>query len=47
MQSENSNDLSVLQKIKYMKDKLNLSCVMLFLSTPPFTLYISTLAHTV
>ena len=49
MQSGNSNetdDLSVSQKIKYIKDKLNLSYVKLFLSTPPSSC-ISTLAYTV
>ena len=49
MQSGNSNetnDLSVSQKIKYVKNKLNLSYVKLFLSTPPSPC-ISTLAHTV
>ena len=48
MQSGNSNetnDLSVSQKIKYIKDKLNLSYVKLFLSTPPFTLYINTCTY--
>ena len=51
MQSGNSNetnDLSVSQKIKYIKDKLNLSYVKLFLSTPPFTpLYINTCTYSV
>ena len=49
MQSGNSNetnDLSVSKKINYIKDKLNLSHVKLFLSTPPSP-FISTLAHTV
>ena len=48
MQSGNSNetnDLSVSQKIKYIKDKLNLSYVKLFSSTPPFTLYINTFTY--
>ena len=48
MQSGNSNetnDLSVSQKIKYIKDKLNLSYVKLFLCTPPFTLYINTCTY--
>ena len=48
MQSGNSNetnDLSVSQKIKYMKSKLNLSYLKLFLSTPPFTLYINTCTY--
>ena len=48
MQSGNpneTNDLSVSQKIKYIKDKLNLSYVKLFLSTHPFTLYINTCTY--
>ena len=50
MQSGNSNetnDLSVSQKIEYIKDKLNLSYVKPFLSTPPPSPCISTLAHTI
>ena len=46
MQSGNlieTNGLSVLQKIKYLKDKLNISHVKHFLSTPPFPLYINAL----
>ena len=48
MQSGNSNetnDLSVSQKIEYIKDKLNLSYVKPFLSKPPFTLYINTCTY--
>ena len=48
MQSGNSNetnDLSVSEKIKYIKDKLNLSNAKLFLSTHPFTLYINTCTY--
>ena len=40
--SNETNDLSVSQKIKCIKNKLNLSYVKLFLITPPFTLYINT-----
>ena len=43
--SNETNDLSFSQKIKYIKDKLNLSYVKLFLSTPPFTLYINTCTY--
>ena len=43
--SNETNDLSFSQKIKYIKDKLNLSYVKLFLSAPPFTLYINTCTY--